>query len=44
MNLTCPLRWQARQDILEIGIRIMPIEFGTLDQTHHRSTTLARTQ
>ena len=40
MNLTCSLRWQARQDILEIGIWIMPIEFGTLDQTHHRSTTL----
>ena len=44
MDLTGALRWQSGQNILEVGKRIMPIEPGTLDQTHHRSTALARTQ
>ena len=38
------LRWQARQNIFEVGIRIMPVELGALDQTHHRRSALARTQ
>lgn len=44
MNLTCPLGWQARQNILEIGKRIMPIELGTPNQTHHSCTPLTRAQ
>jgi transposase len=38
------LRRQAGQHIFQIGIRIMPIELGTLDQTHDGRTALARTQ
>ena len=38
------LGWQAGQDIFQIGIRIMPIELGALNQTHDGRTTLARTQ
>lgn len=36
-NFTRPLRRQARQHILQIGIRIVPIVPGRLDQTHDRS-------
>ena len=43
-NLTVFLRWQTRQHILEIGIGIMPIEPGALNQTHHRSGTLPGAQ
>ena len=25
-NLTCPLRRQAREDVLQIGVRVMPVE------------------
>ena len=35
---------QASQHIFQIDIRIMPVELGTLDQTHDGRTTLARTQ
>ncbi len=38
------LRRQAGQHIIEIGIRIMPVELCTLNQTHDGRTTLARTQ
>ena len=34
----------ARQIILDFGIRIMPIELGTLDQTHDGRTPLACAQ
>lgn len=44
INLTGEMRRQTSQNILEICKRIMPIELGTLDQTHHRGTALARTQ
>lgn len=37
-------RRQASQYVLQIRIRIMPLELGTLNQAHHRSRTLARTQ
>lgn len=33
-----------RQNIFEIGIRVISIEFGTLYQTHYRRAALARTQ
>ncbi len=38
------LRWQPCQHIFQISVRIMPIELGTLNQTHDRRTTLARPQ
>lgn len=25
-NLTCPLRRQAREDVLQIGVRVMPVQ------------------
>src|SRR3990167_15853 len=43
-DLAVLLRRQASQYILQIRIRIMPVELGTLNQAHHRSRTLARTQ
>ncbi|AFG39182.1 Phospholipase D/Transphosphatidylase [Escherichia coli P12b] len=39
-NLTSSLRRQPSQHILEIGIRIVPIITGRLDQTHDRSSAL----
>lgn len=39
-NFTCPLRRQAREHILQIGIHVMPIELGRLDQAHQRRRTL----
>ena len=38
------LRWQPRQHIFQVRVRITPIELGTLDETHDRSAALARTQ
>ncbi len=38
------MQWQARQHILEVGMRIQAIELGRLHQTHHGSRTLACTQ
>ena len=35
-DLTRPLRRQACQHVLEIGIRIMPVHAGRLDQAHDR--------
>lgn len=35
------LRRQAGQHILQIGIEIMPVQLGGLDQGHHRSRPLA---
>lgn len=43
-NLTCPLRRQARQHILQVGIRIVSIVPGRLDQTHDRSGAFAAAQ
>ena len=43
-DLAVLVRRQTSQHIFEIGIRIMPIELGALNQTHHRRCTLARTQ
>ena len=42
-DLTVLVRGQTSQHILQIGIRVMPIEFGTLNQTHHCRRTLSRT-
>jgi hypothetical protein len=38
------LRRHASQHILQIRIRIMSAQLGALNQTHHSSSTLARTQ
>ena len=43
-NLTVFLRRQTSQHILDIGIRVMPVEFGALNQTHHRSGALTGAQ
>ncbi len=40
-NLTCPLRRQARQHILQVGLGIVPIVPGRLNQTHDRSGAFA---
>jgi hypothetical protein len=42
-----PARWlrrQPRQNILEVGIRIVPVELGRLDQIHDGRTASARAQ
>jgi hypothetical protein len=43
-DLAILVRRQLSQHILQIGIRIMPIEFGTLNQTHYSSRTLPRSE
>lgn len=43
-NLTGPLRGQAHQHILEIGIRIMSIHACRLDQAHDCSRPFATAQ
>lgn len=40
VNLACSLRRQPRQHILEISIRIMPVDARRLDQTHDRPARL----
>ena len=44
VDLAVLVRRQASQHILQIRIRIMAIEPGTLNQTHHRSGTSPRPQ
>ena len=43
-NLTILVRRQTSQHVLDVGIRIMPVELGALNQTHHRSGALTRSQ
>jgi hypothetical protein len=43
-NITRPLRRQAREDVLQISIRIMPIEPRRLDQAHDRRRPFAAAQ
>jgi hypothetical protein len=38
------LCWQTFKYIFEISVRIVTIQFGGLDQTHHHSGALAGTQ
>ena len=38
------LGWKASQNIFQVSIRIMPIELGALNQTHHRSGPLPCTK
>ena len=43
-DLAVLVRRQTSQHIFQIGIRIMPVELGALNQTHHSSRPLPRTQ
>ena len=43
-DLAVFLRRQASQHIFQVGIGIMPIELGALNQAHHRSRALPRPQ
>lgn len=43
-NVTRPLRRQAREDVLQISIRIMPVEPSRLDQAHDRRHPFAAAQ
>ena len=36
VNLTRPLRRQSRENVLQIGIRIVAVHARGLDQTHDR--------
>ena len=36
------VRGQTLQHILQIFVRVMPVELGALNQTHHRRCPLAR--
>jgi hypothetical protein len=38
------LRWQLCEDVLHVGIRVMPIDLGGLDQAHHCCRPLAPSQ
>lgn len=38
------LRGQPLEDVLQVCVRILPIEARRVHQTHHRSGALARTQ
>ena len=40
----CGLSGQAIQHVLEITVRIVPIEFGGLDEAHDDAGALARAQ
>ena len=44
LNLTGPLRRQPRERVLEISIRIMPVDARWLDQAHDRRRPLAAAQ
>ena len=43
-HLTGTLGRQASQHIFHVGIRVMAIEFGRMNQTHDRCGTLSRAQ
>jgi hypothetical protein len=44
VNFTGLLRRQTRENVLQVSVRIMPIEPRRLDQTHDRSRTFAAAQ
>lgn len=44
LNFTRPLRRQARENILQIGVRIMTIQPRRLDYTHDRCRPFAAAQ
>ena len=43
-NVLVLLRRQTHQDIFQIGVRIVPIELGRLNQAHNGRRPLARPQ
>lgn len=44
LNPAIRMRGQARENIFQIGVGIMPVHLRRLDQTHHGSRTPARPQ
>jgi hypothetical protein len=42
VDVSILLSRQAREDVLELQARIVPVEFRRLDQAHDRSGALAR--
>ena len=38
------VRWQTLKHILQIFVRVMPVELGALNPTHHSCCPLARAQ
>ena len=44
VDLVVLVRRQTSQNIFQVSIRIMPIELGALNQTHHRSGPLPCTK
>ena len=44
IDFTRPLRRQARENILQIGIRIMSVQPRRLDQTHDRRRPFSTAQ
>ena len=38
------VRGQSREHVLEVGIRVVPVHTGRLDQAHDGGRSLARTQ
>ena len=43
-DLAGALRWQPREYIAQVGIRVVPVHARGLDQTHHGGRPLARAQ
>ena len=43
-DLTGTLRRQTREHVFQIGVGVMTVQLGRLDQTHHRGRTLAGPQ
>lgn len=39
-----PVRWQAREHVLQVRIGVMPVHPRRLHQAHQRGRTLARAQ
>lgn len=44
LNPAGPMRGQAREHILQVGIRVVPVHARRLHQAHHHRRPLARTQ
>ena len=42
LDPTVQLRRQPREDVLQVGPRLMPLELGRVRQAHHDGGTLAR--
>ena len=43
VEVTCQSEWQSRQDVLQVGVRVVAIELGGLDEAHDDRRSLAGT-